>query len=107
MINELIRIVEDLRKVVKQQNLNVSDDNLFTNACQFLRGEYASQNRPQKFNWKEQPKEDKKASEKQIAYIQSLADRQNKDITISKDMTSLEAKKIIEELLDGDSRKSN
>jgi hypothetical protein len=45
MNQQLIKIIEELRGVIAQQQMNISDDILFTQACSFVRGELASQSR--------------------------------------------------------------
>lgn len=47
MIEELNTIIQNLETVSSKNNLNISDDVLFSEACSFLRGVYASKN---KFN---------------------------------------------------------
>ena len=101
MINRLVEIGEQIRGFIKQSDLNISDDVFLTEVMTTYRGELASQSRPNyKLDW-EKKQEVKKASEKQIAYIQNLADQKGKDIKISKDLTYIEASKMIEELKNG------
>lgn len=90
MINELIQIIDELRKVIKQQGLNISDDNLFTNACSFYRGELAGKSK--NFNWNEQKKEqvDDKPTEKQLKFLE------RNGIKVNPNLTKREAKVMIE-----------
>jgi hypothetical protein len=41
-INNLIQTIEDLRNVLDNQNLKVSDEVLFRESCTFVRGELAN-----------------------------------------------------------------
>lgn len=47
MIEDLNTIIQNLQTVSSKNDLNISDDVLFSEACSFLRGVYASKN---KFN---------------------------------------------------------
>ena len=42
-MKRLIEIIDKLREIIKQQDMNISDDVLFTQASSFLRGEIASE----------------------------------------------------------------
>ena len=44
-INELKLIIQDLIKASKESNLKISDEKIFDNSCQFMRGALASKNK--------------------------------------------------------------
>lgn len=47
-INNLIQTIEDLKEVLSNQNLKVSDEVLFRESCTFIRGSLANESKSQK-----------------------------------------------------------
>jgi hypothetical protein len=91
-------IIQELKEIAKSNNLNVSDDYLFDNACSFVRGELASKDRAKQFvknEWK--PKNAdmplKKATDKQKGMLSKLK------IPYTENTSMIEASKLIEEKL--------
>ncbi len=90
----LITIITNLEDVCDNRKLKVTDDVLFSQACSFLRGEFAGA----RFNKKEVDSKvsnvKKPASKKQLDYLSRNNLDHNAEI-----ITSIEAHKIISEHL--------
>lgn len=121
MIQELINFIEQVKKTADETGLKVSDECIFNNACQFLRGEYASKKYSPNLNLPTPPyvaksisdksntrgKSDspssttspiKLATDKQLAYAQKLADDTNTKIELSNKMSTKEISEVIKSL---------
>lgn len=91
-INEIIK---ELKEVIEENNLNVLDNTLFSEALTTYRGELINQN---KSKTQEEEKPVRKATDKQLAYAQQLADKKGIEINITGNETTKEISKLIEEL---------
>lgn len=97
----MTEIIKELREVCQEECLVISHETLFEQACTFLRGEQMSNQKQQNANfnsWKKPMTNPRPATDKQLAYLQQLADSKNINIEVRKDMTSQEVSKLIEEL---------
>lgn len=99
MTKELDQIIDGLKEIIKLKNLKVSDEVLFSEACSFLRGQYASQN---KNNFKPQIRNDFSSSNSKDSNRENLppTEKQIKILNESKHKipkTRGEATKIIKE----------
>lgn len=71
----LIEIIDELRNVIKQQEINISDDVLFREACSFMRGELAQLSKEKNIsNYKlnESKKENQKPTDKQVRFLEKF-----------------------------------
>ena len=93
MKDRIKTIINELRTVVKDECLSISHDTLFTESLSVYRGEMTGKNKRGDYNSKPKP-----ATDKQIAYVQQLADKKNINITITGKETGFEISKLIKEL---------
>lgn len=116
MEQKLIKLITSLRNVIKAEELNISDNTLFSEACSFLRGEFAGQNRFPKHLIPEsltpQPtapyvqrttqKPLNSPTDKQLGLLRKNITRLTQQgIQIEDIKTKLEASKIIDSLMNG------
>jgi uncharacterized protein YbcC (UPF0753/DUF2309 family) len=87
MINELVSIIDELRKVIKQQGLNISDDTIFVQALTCYRTPNFLFN--QELSQKKQQVDDK-PTEKQLKFLE------RNGIKVNPNLTKREAKVMIE-----------
>ncbi len=99
MKQELLKIIEELRDVIKQQQMNISDDVLFRESCTFLRGILAQRaketSNPIRYTEKDR-KIPEKATEPQIDLLYRLNADFNAE-TITKKQAFELIKKLKEE----------
>jgi len=88
LIKELKETEQELQKEIP--NFFISNDTIFHEALTCYRGELAYKSK--------QPNKTKLATEKQIAYVQKLADQKGINITITGNETSEKISKLIREL---------
>jgi hypothetical protein len=94
MKNRIKEIIETLKKVRAEESLIVSDERLFKEALTCYRGEMTGKPKGEK----EDKRKSKQATDKQIAYVQQLADKKGIEIRITGKETSYQISKLIEEL---------
>jgi len=100
MKQRLIEIITLLRDVCKIEELEIKDETLFSESCSFLRGEKAGENRISKqTSFKKESPTFKRATSKQIAYAQQLADKKGIELKITGNESSFEISKLIESLI--------
>lgn len=90
---KLNEIVTNIKEIEKENKLKFSDDTVLHEAMKLFISNKISEDKKQT-----EAKPIKKATAKQIAYIQELADKKEKSIKINPNLTTIEASKMIEEL---------
>jgi hypothetical protein len=85
---KLKEIIENLKQVIEETDLDIDDKTLFEQSCSYQRGQLANYNK----NKKAEQKETEKASEQQIKYLKTLKYEGNLNIT------KKEATQLIKEL---------
>jgi hypothetical protein len=105
MEQELIKIINHLQNVCKVEELNISDNTLFTEACTFLRGEYACNSRSKIIVKNESSPKVVGPSERQLALLRKNESRlKAMNIELSSINTRLEASKLIDKLINKDDK---
>ena len=106
MEQKLIKIITSLRNVIKAEELNISDNTLFSEACSFLRGEFASESKFQSRSFKPSPinnalvKNVTGPTDRQMGLLRKNIKRlETQGIVIDDIKTKLEASKIIDSLM--------
>jgi hypothetical protein len=105
MEQRLIQIITNLRNACRAEDLNISDNTLFSEACSFLRGEFAGESRKIQSpnntkNFNKSPAPANSPTPAQLSLLKKNESRLKKmNIEISSIKTKLEASKIIDGLI--------